>query len=34
MSDKVNICGAEGIVPGTSVSVDNAVKLRVALDND
>lgn len=31
---KVNICDAKGVVPGTSVSIDIAGKLRTALDND
>lgn len=31
---KVNICDAKGVVPGTSVSIDIAGKLKTALDND
>lgn len=34
VSDKVNICDAKGIVPGTSMSLDTAGKLKAVLEND
>lgn len=34
VSDKVNICDAKGIGPGTSASLDAAGKLKAALEND
>lgn len=34
VSDKVNICDAEGLVPGTSISLDTACKLKAALEGD